>query len=574
MKLIKNIFIIAVAVTIAVSCNKGIDPISAVDPGSDGSSPVVTFKSPTEGYEIKTGELVSPVKIDFEVSDDIELANISLKFDGTDIKTYNSADYKDYRRLIDTLTYDNVTMGNHTISIVAADLSGKTTTKTIAISKVPPYSPKYDGEVFYMAFEGDLMEMITFKSASIVGAPGFADDGLQNTKAYKGATDSYLSFPISSFKNNEFTVGLWVKVNASPDRSGIITVGSTNDDEGRKNGFRLFREGSASEQRIKLNVGMGTGESWNDGDVVNPKSGDWVHVAMVVTQNANTIYINGSPVRTSTMSAPINWDGCSDMVIGSGGPTFAYWNHKSDLSKYDDMRIFNRALTTEEIQAVINDDSPYVPKYDGEILYMPFEESTKDKVSNISAEIIGTPGYNAGKKGKAYAGATDSYLTFPAAGMKGSELSASFWININSAPDRAGILTVGSTPDDAGRKDGFRLFREGSATEQRIKMNVGTGAGESWNDGGIIAVATAGWVHVAITISQSKNTIYFNGEEIRSSVMAGLSWANCETLVIGSGEPTFTYWNHKSDLSIIDELRMFNKSLSAAEVKTIYDAEK
>ncbi len=562
----------AAASLLAVSCEQGIDPITAVDPGPDGSSPVVTIKLPVENYEIKTGELVSPVKIDFEVTDDIELGNISVKFDGTDIKTYTSADYKDYRRLIDTLTYDNVTMGNHTISIVAADLSGKSTTKTITISKVPPYAPKYDGEVFYMPFEGDYMEMITFKAATVVGTPGFANDGLQNTKAYKGAANSYLTYPVSSFKGNEFTVGMWVKLNASPDRSGILTVGATPDN--RNNGFRLFREGSASEQRIKLNVGIGSGEVWNDGDVVNPKTGDWVHIAFTVKQNENTIYINGNPVRTSTMSAPINWDGCTDMVIGSGGPTFSYWDHKSDLSKYDDMRIFNRALTTEEIQAVINDDSPYVPKYDGEILYMPFEESANDKISMINAGVVGTPGYGAGKKGKAYAGATDSYLTFPTAGLKGNAYSATFWMKINSTPDRAGILTVGDASKTESRNEGFRLFREGSATEQRIKLNVGTGAGESWNDGGIITVASAGWVHVAITISQSKNTIYFNGEEIRSADMAGFSWAGCETLTIGSGETTFTYWNHKSDLSLIDELRMFNKALSAAEVKTIYDAEK
>ncbi|MGE0018939.1 MAG: LamG domain-containing protein [Draconibacterium sp.] len=572
MKLIKNIFFVAAAAMLAVSCEQGIDPITPVAPGSDASSPVVTVKLPTENYEIKTGELVSPVKIDFEVTDDIELGNVAVKFDGVDIKTYSSANYKDYRRLIDTLVYDNVTMGNHTISIVAADLAGKTTTKTIAISKVPPYSPKYDGEVFYMPFEGDYMEMISFKAATVTGTPGFADDGLQNTKAYKGAADSYLTYPISSFKGSEFTVGLWVNLNASPDRSGILTVGATPDN--RNNGFRLFREGSATEQRIKLNVGIGTGEVWNDGDVVNPKTGDWVHVAIAVTATENTIYINGTPVRTSVMASPINWDGCSNMEIGSGGPTFSYWNHKSDLSKYDEMRIFNRALSAGEIQNLINDDSPYVPKYAGEILYMPFEESTNDKVSMTNAGIVGAPAYNTGKKGKAYAGAADSYLTFPTAGLKGDEYSAAFWMNINADPARAGILSVGDASKTESRNEGFRLFREGSATEQRIKLNVGTGAGESWNDGGILDPATAGWVHVAVTISQSKNTIYFNGEEIRSADMAGFSWAGCETLVIGSGGETFSYWDHKSDLSLIDELRMFNKALTTAEVKAIYDAEK
>ncbi|TNF46405.1 MAG: LamG domain-containing protein [Bacteroidetes bacterium] len=570
MKTINNLVLILLAMIFAVACNPGIDPISAVDPGPDGTAPVVNVKTPAEGYEIKVPELVSAITIDFEVTDDIELGSISVKFDGTEIKTFSEADYKDYRRFLGKVTYDNVGLGNHTITITASDLSGKTTVKNVLFSKVSPYTPKYANEVFYMPFEGDYMEMISFKDALKTGNPGFAADGLQNTKAYQGAADSYLRFPIDAFKNDEFTVGLWVKVNASPDRSGILTVGASADS--RNEGFRLFREGSASQQRIKLNVGMGAGESWNDGDVIDPRLGDWVHVAFTVTPTSNTIYLNGAPVRTSTMTSPVSWEGCSELVIGSGGPTFSYWNHKSDLSKYDDMRIFNKALTAEEIQQVINDDSPYVPKYNGEIFYMPFEESANDKISMSNAGTVGDPGYADGKKGKAYAGAADSYLTFPTAGLKGNEFSAAFWIKINSTPDRAGILTVGASADS--RNEGFRLFREGSATEQRIKLNVGTGAGESWNDGGIIQVATAGWVHVAITISQSKNTIYFNGEEIRSADMAGFSWANCETLVIGSGGDTFSYWNHFSDLSLIDELRLFSKTLSADEVKAIFNAEK
>lgn len=570
MKLFRNILVFGGLLLLGAACNEGIDPISAVDPGPDTGAPVVVVKSPVEGYEIKTGELVSSVKIDFEVTDDIELGNVTVKFDGTAIKTYSNADYRDYRRLIDTLTYTNVGMGMHTISIEASDLAGKSATKSVQISKVPPYSPKYDGEVFYMPFEGDYMEMISFKSATVVGAPGFADDGLQNSKAYQGAKDSYLSFPIDAFKNSEFTVGLWMKLNASPDRSGILTVGASADS--RQQGFRLFREGSAQEQRIKLNVGTGSGEVWNDGDVVNPKTGDWVHVGIVVTPTENTIFINGNPVRSSAMPGPISWEGCSEMVIGAGGPTFSYWNHLSDQSKYDEIRIFNRALSTDEIRQVINDDSPYVPQFPGEILYMPFDDNALDKISMTSAEAVGNPGYAPGKKGKAYAGAADSYLNFPAAGLKGSEFSASFWIKINSTPDRAGILTVGASAES--RNEGFRLFREGSATEQRIKLNVGTGTGESWNDGGVIDVTAAEWVHVAITISQSKNTIYFNGEEIRSSDMPGFSWNNCETLVIGSGGPTFSYWNHFSDLSLIDELRMFSKALSADEVKNIYNAGK
>jgi len=57
---------------------------------------------------------------------------------------------------------------------------------------------------------------------------------------------------------------------------------------------------------------------------------------------------------------------------------------------------------------------------------------------------------------------------------------------------------------------GLRLFREASASSQTIKMNVGTGGGESWNDGGNLPV-DGNWVHVGVTVSPTESKIYFNG---------------------------------------------------------------
>ncbi len=84
-------------------------------------------------------------------------------------------------------------------------------------------------------------------------------------------------------------------------------------------------------------------------------------------------------------------------------------------------------------------------------------------------------------------------------------------------------MVVGDDADD--RNQGFRLFREGSPTEQRIKLNVGTGTGESWNDGGVIDVAAGEWVHVAFTISSTESKIYFNGIEMNSAdLSAPIDW--------------------------------------------------
>ncbi|MGI9550003.1 MAG: LamG-like jellyroll fold domain-containing protein [Aurantibacter sp.] len=567
MKNLRYIFICLTAVAFFQGCDNGIDPISEVPQGTDATAPQIIINSPSEGLAIKVFEEVTSLDIDIEVTDDIEIASISILLDGSEIATFDN--FKDYRRALEEFTYDNLGDGEHTLTVTATDIDGKTTSVEVNFSKEPPYVSMFEGEAFYMPFDGDYRDQIGFQQASEVGTPGFAGAGFVGTDAYKGVTDSYLTFPMEGLKNTEFSAVFWYKVNASPDRAGILVVGDDADD--RNQGFRLFREGNADEQRIKLNVGTGTGESWNDGGVINVADGEWVHIAMTISETQSTIYFNGMEMLSADLGSPIDWTGTEVITIGSGGPTFDYWNHKSDSSDMDELRIFDKALTQSDIQIMINALNPYLSKFPGESLYMPFEGDYIDLVGSKAASPVGSPGFTTDSKegSQSFMSAADSYIDFPAEGLLSNEFSGAFWYKVNADPDRAGIIIIGDNADD--RQQGFRLFREGSPDEQRIKLNVGTGAGESWNDGGVINVADGEWVHIAFTIANDKSTIYFNGTAVNSGDMsAPIDWTGCETFTIGSGGPTFDYWNHLSDLSAMDELRFFNKALSLEEVQEVF----
>ncbi|MCF4100259.1 Ig-like domain-containing protein [Gillisia sp. M10.2A] len=558
------------------SCEDGIDGITQVDPGPDGANPQITIISPQEGSTIQDLNVVSSVNIKFQVVDDIEIASITVAVDGTDIATFN--DFKDYRIAKEEMTYGNISSGDHTLVITATDIVGNTSTSMVNFSKAPPYSPMFGGEFFYMPFDGNYVELVSVTDASEVGTPGFAGTSYVGTNAYKGAEGAYLTFPIEEENlGNNFSAAFWYKVNASPDRAGILVVGNNADD--RNQGFRLFREGNGAEQRIKLNVGTGTGESWNDGGVIDVAAGEWVHIAFTISENQSIIYLNGIPVNTSDLSKPIDWTGTGNITIGAGGETFSYWNHLSDLSALDEVRLFNTTLSPTEIQNMIDVFTPYEPKYAGETFYMPFNGSNAEFIENRQAEVVGSPDFtDDAVMGKAYEGAADSYLTLPTEGLLGEEFSAAFWYKVNASPDRAGLLTVSPEDlDNAGypdvqniRTSGFRLFREGNATEQRIKLNVGTGDAESWNDGGVVDVTAGEWVHVAFTISAAESNIYLNGVKVNtSSLSKPVNWTGTDLLSIMSGAPRFTEWGHKADSSLMDELRLFNKALSAAEIQAI-----
>ena len=561
------------------SCYDGIDPITAVDPGADEGAPIVTIVKPTEGLAISDPNPISSVDIELEAEDDIELILVTVSVDGNQIASYD--EFTDYRIVTRELTYDNVTIGDHVVSVSATDLVGNTTTVTANFTKEPPYVPLYEGEMLYMPFDGDYTNLVNSMAATTVGSPGFAGESYAGNNAYAGATDSYLTVPTDGLLSSQFTASFWYKVNADPDRAGILTVGPPDEDNpdaqnNRTSGFRFFRENAGGMQRFKLNVGTGDGESWFDGGTaadVDPATNEWIHLAFTISESEAVVYINGNVVSQNSF-AGVDWTGCDILSIMSGAPRFTGWNHLSDLSYMDELRIFNVALSQSEIVEQM--------AYSSQILYMPFNGSYTDIVNDMDATEEGTPGFtgsaDAYMGNNAYAGATDSYLTVPTDMLNlGSDLSATFWMNINADPDRAGILVIG--PEDTenpdaqnNRTSGFRFFRENAGGLQRFKLNVGNGTADSWFDGGTAAdvdPSTTDWVHFAFTISDTECVVYINGEVVKQGAFSGVDWTGCDILSIMSGAPRFTGWNHWSDLSYMDELRLYNKALSQEEIQSM-----
>lgn len=335
-----------------VACNDGIDPISKVDAGPDTAEPTVVITKPTQNkINIPFTDVTTDLEIAFVVMDDIEIKNISLQLDGQEVESYSS--FKDYRRANRTYLYDNLSIGTHTIDVVAEDLSGKakTVSRTIEITNV--YEP-LEGEVLFMPFEGNAnVDLVSLQPASVMGSPGFAEG--KSGKAYAGAANSYLTFPIDEFAGEEFSAAFWYKLNSTPDRAGILTVSQPDPTHNNRNtGFRFFREQGGT---FKLNVGTGTIDSWFDDGakmVIPANSTDWLHIAFTISKTEVVVYFNGVEVKKGAF-AGISWENCTTLSIGSGAPEFTEWNHLSDQSRIDDLRIFNKALTQEEINSIIGD---------------------------------------------------------------------------------------------------------------------------------------------------------------------------------------------------------------------------
>jgi hypothetical protein len=360
MKTYKRLLIIAMTVLMFNACEQEyIDPISKVDPGNDATPPAVTLTSPTGDIIIPFTDEQTDLNIQFEVTDDIEIGSIVVSVDGSPDSTFS--EFKDYRRFANSVVHRNLGLGEHTVQVQVTDLSGKETTKSLTFEVSNQYVAKYAGEIFYMPFEGGLyMDLLAGTEATVVGGPAFT--GGKTGQAYKGATGAYLTFPTDGLQGPAFSAAFWFKVNAVPDRAGILVMGpphvgnAADKQNNRTGGFRFFRENAGGKQRFKLNVGNGTADTWFDGGVaadVDPAAGAWVHMAFTISATECAVYINGTAVSKAAFTG-VDWTGCDVLSIMSGAPRFNEWNHLSDLSLIDELRLFNKALTQQEVQAMIN----------------------------------------------------------------------------------------------------------------------------------------------------------------------------------------------------------------------------
>lgn len=579
-----------------LSCQEGyMDEIKARDAGPDTESPEITINYPRQGTEIQVLSATTDITIDFEVEDDIEIASIIMNLNGEEIA--NLTEFRDFRIVRDTVPYEGLTDGNHTLTITATDLVGNSTNESVNFSKTPPYTPMYRGEILYMPFDDNYLDLVGFREPEVIGSPGFAGEGAAGGDALAGAEGGYISFPTEGLVGEEFSATFWMKVTGNPDRAGVI-VASPEDTENptapnnRSKGFRFFRENAAGEQRFKLNIGTGESDSWFDGgedaDVI-PNADEWTHFAFAISQSSAAVYINGQVVREGDFGG-IDFTDVNNISILSGEPNWTGWDHLSDQSFLDELRFYNVALTQSEIQTILTDDGGEVDSDAefGEIFYLPFDGDYNDAIMGESAVVIGNPGFaGEGKDGsEAYQGALESYLSFPSERFHNNEISATFWMKINDAvnqadADRAGILVVNPPSPDEGapaRTSGFRFFREaGDAGNQRFKLNVGRGDGDNWFDGGVaadVAPNTNEWVFFAFSIAEDSATVMVNGDVVSAgSLPAPINWTDCEILSIMSGAPRFTNWDHFSDQGAMDELRIFDRALTSEEIMAIMNSD-
>ena len=218
---------------------------------------------------------------------------------------------------------------------------------------------------------------------------------------------------------------------------------------------------------------------------------------------------------------------------------------------------------------------------EGLVAYYPFNGNAKDESGNgndgeVNGAILDTDRMGNNAQSFVFDG-EDDYIEIPNSNLldlgseANKELSISLWASVREIKENGSMFHV------------FKGFAEGSPnTDYSISLDnsiLGWRTGPSAVAGGDSnsdlcyksQIGVDSWHNIVVTFRNSGNPlkcIYLNGELLIKGLVGAKNESRVGVLRIGS-ELARGFWNGN-----IDDIRIYNRALSAEEVKALYEFEK
>lgn len=187
-----------------------------------------------------------------------------------------------------------------------------------------------------------------------------------------------------NISTNTITLSAWIKPSGSQSNfAGLIfsaSGGATGLDYNSNNKLGYHWNNTSASY------------NWTGGPTV--PTDVWSHVALVITPTSATAYLNGVPYTNTTTHAVVNFNQAFQFGIDRGNTAR---NFKGQM---DEVCIYNRALTTNEIRELMNltrnnPNSRSLPVTDPSLIaYYQFNEGagkpTYDKIGTNNINLVGS----------------------------------------------------------------------------------------------------------------------------------------------------------------------------------------
>jgi fibronectin type 3 domain-containing protein len=210
---------------------------------------------------------------------------------------------------------------------------------------------------------------------------GWASGIVNNAVRLDGSSSGYVSFPSGIMSEvNDFTIATWVKLDEVNSWARILDFGTDN-----ANSMFLVPKTANAGEGIRFGIRTSSGYPQLSYNYTWPLD-TWTHIAVTLSGNIATLYLNGEAVASNSNFniRPSDLGITTKNYLGKGQ------NAPDPYLKgaIDEFRIYNTALSGEEISDLVGDLVPPTPTT---ILSVT---SDGQQVSLNWAEAIKVTGYN------------------------------------------------------------------------------------------------------------------------------------------------------------------------------------
>ena len=242
--------------------------------------------------------------------------------------------------------------GDYTVTARVEDAEGLFDTQTYTLTVEKACVPAPPNLMNWYQAEGDATDIRSGKDGTLRNGTSFASGRVGEAFSLDGTND-YVLLPASTRLNtdNDFTIDAWINKGTQP-ASGII-FGQSDGTSGSDRPliwFRVFGGGSVSA----LLRGKGTPATVraDSSQLVNDEQ--WHHVAAVWNAASGLLLIYVDGVESGRANGSLGGNTASNDWVGIGGVND---NLSEGVQHFyegliDEVEIFHRALTTDEIEAI------------------------------------------------------------------------------------------------------------------------------------------------------------------------------------------------------------------------------
>ncbi|MFN5621405.1 MAG: LamG-like jellyroll fold domain-containing protein [Flavobacteriales bacterium] len=440
-------------------------------------------------------------------------------------------------------------------------------------AQVPAYVPT-DGLVGWWPFNGNANDESGNGNDGVVNGATLTEDRFGNAaSAYSfDGVDDFIEYS-ESINNLNFpiTIAAFLQIPIQDVNGSVYDFMVFSSDESPSSYSGIWF--AASENTIELSFG-GNGPR---NSLITPTGiprGTWVQVVGVINgPNDMAIYLDGNNVDGAYSGTAVS------MIDLGNTSTSAYYNTNNGLETYqsgllDDIAIYNRALTEQEIQNLYAGTTPAAcPTLSanlqtGLVGYWPFCGNANDESGNGNDGVVNGATLTEDRFGNANAaygfdGVNNSIIT-PALLNASNDLTFSCWVNSNSESNQTILNTIPHTVIGYGLNPWW-------AGSGNISFLYGNGQSAGWSGDNSVIVNPIPflntWVNHVIIKSglhwkflENNSVIYeFDSSNQPADIVAQLVFGHCDPSICA-----------ETLSGSLDDIAIWNRALTPEEVQELY----